>query len=319
MNFKIIGTGSYVPDNVVTNDDMAKIVETSDEWISKRVGIKERRVSVNDTTLDMGEKAAKAALENAGISAEEIDLIIGATISSDAACPSLACMVQNRLGVSGCVAFDVSAACSGFIFAVETAMGYIERKRAKKVLIVCSERMSKLLDWSDRSTCVIFGDGAAAVVLDACEDGYYDSVIYAKGGSDVINIPARDGCSPFYKVEQEKPYLFMNGQATFKFAVNSISHDVKELFDKTGLGNDDIAYVIPHQANKRIIDFASPKTGVDLDKWYVNIERFGNVSGASIPIALDEMNRKGMLKSGDKILLTAFGGGLSSGAIIFDW
>jgi len=319
MNFKIIGTGSYVPDNVVTNDDLSKIVETSDEWISKRVGIKERRVSVNDTTLDMGEKAAKAALENASIGGEDIDLIIAATISSDTACPSLACMVQNRIGASDCMAFDVSAACSGFLFAVETAMGYIERKRAKKVLVVCAERMSKLLDWSDRSTCVIFGDGAAAVVLEACEGGYYESVIRAKGGNDVINIPAKDGCSPFYKVEQEHPYLFMNGQATFKFAVNSITTDIKELFEKTGLSKDDIAYVVPHQANKRIIDFASPKTGIELEKWYVNIERFGNVSGASIPIALDEMNKKGMLKKGDKILLTAFGGGLSSGAIVFEW
>ncbi len=319
MNFKIIGTGSYVPDNVVTNDDLSKIVETSDEWISKRVGIKERRVSVNDTTLDMGEKAAKAALENASIGGENIDLIIAATISSDTACPSLACMVQNRIGASDCMAFDVSAACSGFLFAVETAMGYIERKRAKKVLVVCAERMSKLLDWSDRSTCVIFGDGAAAVVLEACEGGYYESVIRAKGGNDVINIPAKDGCSPFYKVEQEHPYLFMNGQATFKFAVNSITTDIKELFEKTGLSKDDIAYVVPHQANKRIIDFASPKTGIELEKWYVNIERFGNVSGASIPIALDEMNKKGMLKKGDKILLTAFGGGLSSGAIVFEW
>ena len=179
--------------------------------------------------------------------------------------------------------------------------------------------MSKLLDWSDRSTCVIFGDGAAAVVLEATEEGYYDSVIHAKGGNDVINIPAKDGCSPFYKVEQEHPYLFMNGQATFKFAVNSITTDIKELFEKTGLSKDDIAYVVPHQANKRIIDFASPKTGIELEKWYVNIERFGNVSGASIPIALDEMNKKGMLKKGDKILLTAFGGGLSSGAIVFEW
>ena len=319
MNFKIIGTGSYVPDNVVTNDDLSKIVETSDEWISKRVGIKERRVSVNDTTLDMGEKAAKAALENASIGGEDIDLIIAATISSDTACPSLACMVQNRIGASDCMAFDVSAACSGFLFAVETAMGYIERKRAKKVLVVCAERMSKLLDWSDRSTCVIFGDGAAAVVLEACEGGYYESVIRAKGGNDVINIPAKDGCSPFYKVEQEHPYLFMNGQATFKFAVNSITTDIKELFEKTGLSKDDIAYVVPHQANKRIIDFASPKTGIELEKWYVNIERFGNVSGASIPIALDEMNRNGLIKKGDKILLTAFGGGLSSGAIVFEW
>ena len=318
MNFKILGTGSYLPDNVVTNDDMAKIVETSDEWISKRVGIKERHVSINDTTLDMGLNAANRALENAGTKAEELDLIVAATISADSVCPNLACMIQNRIGAS-CMAYDISAACSGFLFALETAMGYIERGRAKKVLIVCAERMSKLLDWTDRSTCVIFGDGAAGVVLEATDEGFYDSVIHTKGGDDVIDIPARDGISPFYKVEQKHPFLFMNGQATFKFAVNSITHDIKELLDKTGLTPEDIDVVIPHQANKRIIDFAQPKSGIEREKWYVNIERFGNVSGASIPIALDEMNRAGKLTKGSKILLAAFGGGLSSGAVIFEW
>ena len=318
MNFKILGTGSYVPDNVITNDDLSKIVETSDEWISKRVGIKERHISVTDTTLDMGANAAAEALKDSGVDAKELDLIITATISSDTACPSLACLIQNRIGAE-CMAFDISAACAGFLFALETASGYIARGRAKKVLVVCADRMSKLIDWTDRSTCVIFGDGAAAVVIEATEDGFYDSVIHTTGGNDVINIPARDGCSPFYKNEEQKPYLFMNGQATFKFAVNSIVHDIGELFERTGLTKDDIDVVIPHQANKRIIDFAQPKTGIDLDKWYVNIERFGNVSGASIPIALNEMNRKGLLKRGDKILFTAFGGGLSSAAIIIEW
>ncbi len=318
MNFKILGTGSYVPANVVTNDDMAKIVETSDEWISKRVGIKERHVSINETTLDMGLAAAQRALENAGVSGSDIDLIVAATISADSVTPNLACMIENRIGAD-CMSFDVSAACAGFLFALETAMGFIERKRAKKVLVVCAERMSKLLDWTDRSTCVIFGDGAASVVLEATEEGFYDSVIHTKGGDDVIDIPTRDGISPFYKVEQKHPFLFMNGQATFKFAVNSITHDVKELLDRTGLTPEDIDFVIPHQANKRIIDFAQPKSGIDREKWYVNIERFGNVSGASIPIALDEMNRKGMLQRGQKILLTAFGGGLSSGALVFEW
>lgn len=318
MNFKIIGTGSYVPDNVVTNDDMSKIVETSDEWISQRVGIRERRVSVTDTTLDMGEKAAKAALENAGTDGSELDLIVVATISGDAASPSTACMIQNRVGAD-CMAFDVSAACAGFLFAIETAMGYICRGTAKKVLIVCAERMSKLLDWTDRSTCVIFGDGAAAVVLEATENGIYDSVFHVKGGDDVINIPSTDGDSPFYKVEPQKPFIHMEGQATFKFAVKSIAHDIAELLEKTGIKPEEIAYVVPHQANKRIIDSAQKKTGIELDKWYVNIDRFGNVSSASIPLALDEMNRKGLLKQGDKILLTGFGGGLASGALVFEW
>ncbi len=318
MNFKILGTGSYVPDHVVTNDDLAKFVETSDEWIAQRVGIKERRVSISDTTADMGIKSAKKALESANVVGADIDLIVGATISADSVCPNLACMVEREIGAD-CMAFDVSAACSGFIFALETAMGFIERGIAKKVLVVCAERMSKLLDWNDRGTCVIFGDGSASVVLEASEEGFYDSVIHTKGGDDVIDIPTRDGISPFYKVEPKNPFLFMNGQATFKFAVKSISHDVKELLDKTGLTADDIDIVIPHQANKRIIDSAQPKTKIAREKWYINIERFGNVSGASIPIALDEMNRNGLIKKGDKILLTAFGGGLSSGAVVFEW
>lgn len=318
MNFKIIGTGSYVPDNVVTNDDMSKIVETSDEWISKRVGIKERRISKTDTTLDMGTKAAFDALENAGLKGTDIDLIIVATISSDTCCPSLACMIQNRIGAN-CMAFDISAACAGYLFAVETAMGYINRGAAKKVLIVCAERMSKLIDWTDRSTCVIFGDGAAATVLEATEDGLYDSVFHVKGGDDVLKIPQTDGKSPFYELESEQPYLFMNGQETYKFAVGSIVHDIKELFEKTGIKGEDIAHFVPHQANKRIIDYAQKKLGYDAEKWFVNINKFGNVSSASIPLAIDEMNKKGMFSRGEKIVLAAFGGGLSSGAMVFEW
>ncbi|MDE7390639.1 MAG: ketoacyl-ACP synthase III [Lachnospiraceae bacterium] len=318
MNFKVIGTGSYVPDNVVTNDDLSKLVDTNDEWISKRVGIKERRISQTDTTLDMGTKASFAALENAGLKGTDIDLIVTATISGDTACPSTACMIQNRIGAD-CMAFDVSAACAGFLFAVETAMGYICRGKAKRVLIVCAERMSKLLDWTDRGTCVIFGDGAAAAVLEATEEGLYESVFNVKGGDDVLKIPATNGSSPFYQLESESPYLFMNGQETFKFAVNSITHDIAAVLENAGIAKENIAHVVPHQANKRIIDFAQKKTGIDLDKWYVNIDRYGNVSGASIPIALDEMNRSGVLKKGDKILLAAFGGGLASGALVFEW
>ncbi len=318
MNFKIIGTGSYVPDNVVTNDDLSKLVETSDEWISKRVGIKERRVSKTDTTLDMGEKAAFDALNNAGVKGSDIDLIIVATISSDTVCPSLACMIQNRIGAS-CMAFDVSAACAGFLFAVETAEGYISRGKAKRVLIVCAERMSKLIDWTDRSTCVIFGDGAAAVVMEACEEGIYESVFHVKGGDDVLKIASTDGNSPFYENEPDKPFLFMNGQETYKFAVGSIVHDIKEVLEKSGLTDDDIAHYVPHQANKRIIDYAQKKLGYAADKWFVNIHKFGNVSSASVPLALDEMNKNGLLKRGEKVVLAAFGGGLSSSAMVFEW
>ncbi len=317
MSFSILGTGMYVPDHVVTNDDMSKLVDTNDEWIRRRVGVGERRLSTGETAADMAYFAALRALEKSGCAKEEIDLILVASVSGEDISPSVACMVQNKLGVT-CPAFDINAACSAFIFLLETAAGFFARGKVKKVLIIGAERLSRIMDFTDRSTCVIFGDGAGAAVLGE-GDGYMDAVLHVKGGDDVIKIPQFQGMSPYFKGEQIKPYIHMKGQETFKFAVSSICHDTKELLQRESLTWDDIAYIVPHQANRRIIDFAASMLKVPKEKFYLNIERYGNTSSASIPIALDEMDQKGMLQRGQLILLTAFGGGLASAACLVRW
>lgn len=317
MSFKVLGTGMYVPERVLTNDELETMVETSDEWIKKRVGISERRICTNETTSDMGIEAAKAALLNSGVKAEELDIIICATISGEDVCPTVAAKVQAAIGAK-CPAFDVSSACSGFLFALETAYGYFAGGKVKKALVLASERLSKLVDYKDRNTCVIFGDGAGAVVLGEGEN-YIDSVLRTEGGDDVIKIPSYAGTSPFYTGENNEPYIYMNGQETFKFAVDSMCRDVIMIMEKNGLTGDDIAYVVPHQANARIIQFAVKRLKMDQDKFFMNLSKYGNTGGASIAISLDEMNKSGMLKKGDKIILTAFGGGLSSGVCLLEW
>ena len=317
MNFKILGTGSYVPEKVLTNDDFEKMVETSDEWIKKRVGICERRICTSETTSDLGIEAAKAALENSGVSAEELDIIICATISAEDVCPTVAAKVQAAIGAK-CPAFDVSSACSGFLFALETAYAYFAGGKVKKALVLASERLSKLVNFEDRNTCVIFGDGAGAVVLGEGEN-YIDSELRTIGGDDVIKIPSFAGTSPFYTGENNEPYIYMNGQETFKFAVETMCNDVLAVMESNNLTSDDIAYIVPHQANARIIQFALKRLKMSEDKIFMNLSKYGNTGGASIAISLDEMNRAGMLKEGDKLILTAFGGGLSSGVCLIEW
>ncbi len=317
MNFKITGTGSYLPKQVVTNDDLSKIVETSDEWIRQRVGIHERRIATAETCVDMAVGAANAALESAGVKPEELDLILASTVSGDNVSPSVACMVQNRIGAT-CMAYDINAACSAFIFLLETAAGYFARGKVKKALVIGAEKLSRIVDWTDRSTCVIFGDGAGAAVLELGE-GYTDSTFDVRGGDDVLKIPHYHGASPFDKTEAEPPFIHMAGQETFKFAVSSITRDVDMLLERNGLTADDIKYIVPHQANSRIIDTAARRLKIPQEKFYMNIDRLGNTSSASIPIALDELARSGKLVKGDKIILCAFGGGLASAAALMEW
>ena len=318
MSFRVLGTGMYVPPRVVTNHELSQFLDTDDEWIRQRVGVRERHISTVETAADMAAKAAVAALENSGVRAEEIDLILAATVSGESISPSVACMVQKILGLS-CMAMDINAACSAFDFLLETAAGFFARGKVKKVLVIGAERMSRILDWEDRSACVIFGDGAGAVVLGAGEN-YIDAVFDVKGGDDVIDIRQPVGMSPFYERGQEKKAVaHMAGQETFKFAVTAICRDCKEILRRNELTFADIAYIIPHQANRRIIDFASMKLKVSHEKFYTNIERYGNTSSASIPIALDELNRAGKLKKGDLLLLPAFGGGLASACCLLKW
>lgn len=311
MSFQILGTGSSLPEKIVTNEDLSHMVETSDEWIVKRVGVKERRVCTTESVTDLGVQAAEAALENAGVSAAELDLIIATTISADTISPGLGGMVQNRIGAH-CPAFDMNVACPGFLFGLDVAAGFFARKAVKKVLVVSAERMSGLLDWNDRSTCCIFGDGAGAAVLGE-GDSYLASELHTKGGDDIISIPTWWNNSPFYQKELPKNKVNMQGQETYKFAVTSMVNDIRSVLEKAGVPGEQIKWVVPHQANYRIINEARKRLPeIAPEKFAVNIEWVGNTSSASEPILLDELNRQGLIQPGDYVLLSAFGGGLSS-------
>ena len=319
MSFCILGTGSFVPQRVVTNEDLSHMVETSDEWITKRVGVKQRHVCTTETATDMGVEAARRALESSGVKPEELDMIIAATISADTISPGLAGMVQNRLGAGSCPCFDINVACPGFLYALDVADGFFARGRVKKVLVVSSERMSGLIDWADRSTCVIFGDGAGAAVLGE-GDGYLSSTLSTLGGDDVISIPTWWNNSPFYEKELPKNCVFMAGQETYKFAVTSMVRDVRLVMDQAGITGEQVKAVIPHQANYRIINEARRRIPeIAPEKFLMNIDRYGNTSSASEPILLDEANRQGLLQRGDYVVLTAFGGGLSTAACVIRW
>ena len=321
MGFRVLGTGSAVPQKVLTNDDLSAMVETSDEWITTRVGVKERRIAVGETTASLAAEASRRALDMAGVAPAELDLIVCATITADNVSPTCAGEVQQYLGAS-CPAFDVNSACSGFLFALATAAGFFARGGMRRVLVVGAERISKILDWSDRSTCVIFGDGAGAVVLgDAEEDSLLVSELHTAGGSDVIHIPAYAGTSVFREAAEGErpPVVFMAGQETFKFAVNAMAGHIRSMTGKIGAAPEELSLIVPHQANARIIAMASRKLGIPAERFVVDIEKYGNTAAASVPIALDEANRQGRIRRGDLVALCAFGGGLSSAGCILKW
>ena len=301
----------------MTNEEMSRLVDTSDEWIVQRVGVRERHICTTETTGYLAENAALAALDMSGVRADELDMIICATVSSDYASPSLACIVQQAIGAT-CPAMDIGAACSGFIYMLDTAAGFFARKKVKKMLIVGGERLSRIVDWTDRSTCVIFGDGAGAMVL-AEGDGYISSKLFAKGGDAVLRIPLPEVTTPFHEAKQGRPYIYMNGQETFKFAVNAMSTDILDVTREAELAPEDISLFFPHQANVRIIDAAARKLGLPKERFCKNIDRYGNTSSASIPMLVDEVNREGRLKKGDYTVMCAFGAGLSSGACVVRW
>ena len=318
MSFQILGTGSFVPERVVTNEELSQMVDTSDEWIVKRIGVRKRRVCTSETVTDLGVEAARRALADAGVQPEELDLIIAATISADTISPGLGGMVQNRLGAR-CPAFDMNVACPGFLFALDVAAGFFARKAVKKVLVVSAERMSGLMDWEDRATCCIFGDGAGAVVLGE-GDAYLASELHTQGGDDIISIPVKWDNSPFYQRELPKNKVNMEGQATYKFAITSMVSDIKSVLEKAGITGEQVKAVIPHQANYRIINEARRRLPeIAPEKFLLNIEEYGNTSSASEPLLLDEARRKGMFQPGDYILLSAFGGGLSSASCVVRW
>lgn len=319
MKFNIMGTGSYIPPRIVTNDELSTMVETNDEWISKRVGIRERHVAVDETTSQMAVKAAKRALENSGISAEELDFILVATITPDHVSPTVACQVQRDLGAK-CPAMDISAACAGFVYGLETAAAHLALGKAKKILVIGADRLSSITNWEDRSTCIIFADGAGAAVVSGDGDKLLSSVLHAEGGDEALRIPNATGNSPFYEGEVVKEvYTYMNGSGTYRFAVNAMYEDVSYVMEQAGLTDADIRWVVPHQANIRIINEAARKLPLAPEKFCSNIDRIGNTSAASVAILLDELHREGKLTRGDKLIFTAFGAGLCSGACAIEW
>lgn len=317
MSFNIIGTGSCYPHRIVTNDDLSKMVDTNDEWISTRTGVKERRICTEESVTELATNAAKNALIDAKIDIDDVDLIICATIRGDYATPSLACMVQREIGAK-CPAFDVNAACTGFIYALDVASVYFESNRVKKVLVIAADAMSKFVDWSDRATCVLFGDGAGAVVLSKGE-GLLSIKLTAKGNSDLLHIKNAPGNSPFSNNIKEDSYVAMNGQEVYKFAISAIVNDITDVIKEAGIEEDDIDFVLPHQANMRIIEGASHRLRIPKEKYYTNLERFGNTSAASIPILLDELNKDKKIKKDNILVLSAFGGGLTTGACVLRW
>ena len=325
VNASIIGTGAFLPDIVLTNSDMEMMVETTDEWIITRTGIKERRICPRGmATSDLGYRAAIAACEDAAVKPGEIDFIIAATITPDKFFPSTACLIQSKLGIKNIPVFDLSAACSGFIYGLEIARNFIACGTYKTGLVVANECMSRMTDYTDRSTCVLLGDGAGAAVVRASgkEPGIMGSYISADGNyGDILAAPAGGSYMPssFDTVEKHLHSMKMEGATLFKIAILSMSESVNKVLDNHGFKKEDVSMIIPHQANLRIIQGVARNLNIPVEKFYINIEKYGNMSAACIPVALDEAYRKGLLKKGELILTVAFGGGLTWGANLIKW
>lgn len=317
MSFQILGTGSAAPAYVMTNEELATIVETNDEWIRTRSGIRERRICTTESITDLALKAVNEALEDAGVTPDELDLIICATLRGEFICPSQACVIQKHIGAH-CPAFDVNAACSGFLFALDVADGYFVRKRVKKALVIGMDNLSNITDWQDRSTCVLFGDGGGAAVLGEGE-GLLSMYITAKGDTESLVVPHGENSNPRYQIKSERSVVHMNGREVYKFAVNAMSAGLEKTIADAGLRQEDIDYVIPHQANIRIIEAAQHKLRIPKENYVCNIDRYGNTSAGSVPLALDELNKSGKLKRGQVIAMSAFGGGLTTASCVLRW
>ncbi|SJZ83443.1 beta-ketoacyl-ACP synthase III [Novilysobacter spongiicola] len=316
---RIAGTGSYLPEKVLTNDDLSKFVDTSDEWIASRTGIRERHVAAEgETTGDLAFHAATRALEAAGVEASELDLIVLGTTTPDIIFPSTACLLQHRLGANGCAAFDVNAACSGFVYALAVADKFIRSGTVKTALVVGAETLTRMLDWSDRSTCVLFGDGAGAVVLKADADtGILSTHLHADGGKkELLYNPV--GVSVGFKPGEHNAgvKVLMTGNDVFKHAVKALDAVVEETLEANGLDRSEIDWLIPHQANLRIIEATAKRLAMPMERVVVTVDKHGNTSSGSVPLALDEAVRSGRVKRGQLVLLEAFGGGFTWGSAL---
>jgi len=322
---KILGTGSYVPERIVTNEDMAKIVETSDEWIRTRTGIHERRfVEEGMATSDMSVQAALRAIEASGLTPEDIDVVIVATVTPDHLFPATACLVQDRIGAKNAAAFDLTAGCTGFLYGLSVAVPMLEAGLYKHALVIGAETLSKIMDFEDRATCVLFGDGAGAVVLGPAEagKGFLSFEMGADGSGGPLLIQEAGGSrNPASQetVLNRRHFVSMAGNEVFKFAVRTLGSVSEKALEKAGYTKDDLDFLIPHQANFRIIESAVNRLGLSQDKVYVNLERYGNMSSASIPVALDEAVRMGKIHDNDLLVLVGFGAGLTWGATVVRW
>ncbi len=313
---RIAGTGSYLPEKILTNADLEKMVETSDDWIVARTGIKERHiVAENEFSSDLAAKAAIQAMTAAGVSAQDIDLIIVATTTPDRVFPSTACLLQNKLGIAGCPAFDVQAVCSGFVYALTTADQFVKNGAAKCALIVGTETMSRITDWTDRSNCILWGDGAGAVILVASEEaGLISSHLHADGSyAELLSVTGSIGNHSC------KPTIQMEGNAVFKMAVNTLDAIVDETLGANGMEKAHVDWLVPHQANIRIIQATAKKLGMSMDQVVVTVDRHGNTSAASIPLALDVAVRDGRINRGETVLMEAFGGGFTWGSVLLKY
>jgi 3-oxoacyl-[acyl-carrier-protein] synthase-3 len=321
----IVGTGSYVPEKVLTNAELEKMVDTTDEWIVSRTGIKERRIAAEgEFTSHMATKAAQRAMEQAGVTAEEIQLIVVATVTPDTFFPSTACHVQRQLGAKNAACFDISAACSGFLYGIEVAQQFISNHTYETILVIGADRLSSIVNWKDRNTCVLFGDGAGAAILRyradshgvintfMGSDGNYGDILHMPGGGCAVPITAEN-------VDQRLNTLHMNGRETFKQAVISMMAAANTALDRAGLKVEDLTCVIPHQANLRIIEALADRMDLPLERFHMNLDKYGNTSAAAVAIALDEANRLGRFKVGDYILMVVFGGGLTYASSVVQW
>jgi len=319
---RITGTGSYLPERVMTNHDLEALVDTSDEWITARTGIKERRIAGEDeATVDLAEAAARRAIEAAGREPGDIDLIIVATTTPDRVFPSTACLLQGRLGVAGPPAFDVQAVCTGFVYALATADSMLRTGAARCALVVGAETLSRILNWEDRTTCVLFGDGAGAVVLEADDtdqQGILSTHLHADGSQDAL-LTVPKGVATGWDADDPDSKIHMKGNEVFRVAVNTLGQVVEETLAANGLDHGEVDWLVPHQANTRIIQATAKKLGVSMDRVIVTVDRHGNTSAASVPLALDEGVRRNDVRPGDLVLLEAFGGGFTWGSVLLRW
>jgi 3-oxoacyl-[acyl-carrier-protein] synthase-3 len=320
---RITGTGSYLPERVLSNAELEKLVETSDEWITSRTGIRERRIAAEgETTGDLAFHAATRALEAAGIKGSELDMIVLGTTTPDIIFPSTACLLQARLGANGCAAFDVNAACSGFMYALGIADKFIRCGQARKALVVGAETLSRMMDWTDRSTCVLFGDGSGAVLMGPEDDpkrGVLSTHLFTDGSlTDSLLQPAGGSREPITAaaLAEKRNFVKMNGREVYKHAVKNMAAASKLALETNGLSIDDVTWVLAHQANLRIIEGVSERVGIGLDRFYLNVERYGNTSSASVPIAVDEAIECGRITEGTTVLLVAFGAGFTWASMV---